>query len=111
MNKESLPNEAAERGHSHTEHDAEHSHRAGELTRRGFVRTGVAGIAASLAGSELASTAWAKDGDDRGPGEDHGRHPGRGGEGRRYVLKGGVVLSLDPTVGDFEQADVLIEGR
>jgi 5-methylthioadenosine/S-adenosylhomocysteine deaminase len=30
--------------------------------------------------------------------------------GRRLLLKGGCVLSLDPSVGDFEKADVLIEG-
>ena len=30
---------------------------------------------------------------------------------RRVLLRGGVVLSLDAAVGDFEQADVLIEGR
>jgi hypothetical protein len=29
---------------------------------------------------------------------------------RRILLKGGVVLSLDRQVGDFAQADVLIEG-
>jgi cytosine/adenosine deaminase-related metal-dependent hydrolase len=29
---------------------------------------------------------------------------------RRLLLKGGCVLSLDPTVGDFDTADVLIEG-
>jgi 5-methylthioadenosine/S-adenosylhomocysteine deaminase len=29
---------------------------------------------------------------------------------RRILLQGGVVLSLDPKVGDFEKADVLIEG-
>lgn len=28
----------------------------------------------------------------------------------RTLIKGGVVLSLDPAVGDFEKADVLIEG-
>src|SRR4029077_19009531 len=26
-------------------------------------------------------------------------------------LRGGVVLSLDPRVGDFEKADVLIDGK
>ncbi len=31
--------------------------------------------------------------------------------GGRYLLKNGVVLSLDPKVGDFDRADVLIEGR
>jgi len=30
---------------------------------------------------------------------------------RRILLQGGVVLSLDPKVGDFEKADVLIEGK
>jgi hypothetical protein len=30
---------------------------------------------------------------------------------RRVLLKGGMVLSLDPQVGDFERGDVLIEGR
>jgi len=94
MNKETPPNEAAERGHSYTDQDAERSnHRVGEMSRRGFVRTGVAGIAASLAGSQLAGTAWAKDQD--GQGQGNGNHPGQGGEGRRYVLKGGIVLSLD----------------
>src|SRR5688572_16015150 len=113
MNKEAPPNGAAESGQFPTESHTEPSHhREGELTRRGFVRTGVAGIAAGLAGSELAGTAWAGD-RDRGHDDDRGhRHdPGHGGEGRRYVLKGGVVLSLDPKVGDFEEADVLIEGR
>jgi 5-methylthioadenosine/S-adenosylhomocysteine deaminase len=31
--------------------------------------------------------------------------------GRPILLKGGCVLSLDRSVGDFEQADVLIEGK
>jgi 5-methylthioadenosine/S-adenosylhomocysteine deaminase len=31
--------------------------------------------------------------------------------GRPILLKGGCVLSLDRAVGDFEQADVLIEGK
>jgi cytosine/adenosine deaminase-related metal-dependent hydrolase len=30
--------------------------------------------------------------------------------GRSILLKGGVVLSLDPDIGDFDSADVLIEG-
>jgi 5-methylthioadenosine/S-adenosylhomocysteine deaminase len=33
------------------------------------------------------------------------------GRKRRILLRGGVVLSLDPKVGDFEKADVLIEGK
>src|SRR6202040_1487879 len=30
---------------------------------------------------------------------------------RRYVIRGGAVMSLDPKVGDFAQADVLVEGK
>ncbi|MFI5844694.1 amidohydrolase family protein [Catenuloplanes sp. NPDC051500] len=33
-----------------------------------------------------------------------------GQPGRRYVIRGGTVMSLDPAVGDFETADVLVEG-
>ncbi|MFC0865131.1 amidohydrolase family protein [Sphaerimonospora cavernae] len=32
-----------------------------------------------------------------------------GGRGRRYVIRGGAVMSMDPEVGDFEVADVLVE--
>ncbi len=31
--------------------------------------------------------------------------------GRPILIKGGCVLSLDNAIGDFEQADVLIEGK
>jgi 5-methylthioadenosine/S-adenosylhomocysteine deaminase len=34
-----------------------------------------------------------------------------GASHRRYLLKGGAVLSMDPRVGDFAQGDVLIEGK
>src|SRR5687767_10684866 len=30
-------------------------------------------------------------------------------QGKRILLKGGIVLSLDPKVGDFASGDVLIE--
>src|SRR5258705_13189656 len=33
------------------------------------------------------------------------------GQQRRILLRGGVVLSLDPRVGDLEKADVLIDGK
>src|SRR5438876_9919685 len=33
------------------------------------------------------------------------------GRKRRILLRGGVVLSLDARVADFEQADVLIDGK
>ena len=31
--------------------------------------------------------------------------------GRRYVIRGGMVMSMDPAVGHFVQADVLVEGK
>ncbi len=38
--------------------------------------------------------------------------PSRTGEtGRRLLLRGGHVLSMDPSVGDFAEGDVLIDGR
>jgi 5-methylthioadenosine/S-adenosylhomocysteine deaminase len=36
--------------------------------------------------------------------------PATGANARRLLLKGGCVLSLDPAVGDFDAADVLIDG-
>jgi len=38
--------------------------------------------------------------------------PSRTGEaGRKLLLKGGHVLSMDPSVGDFAEGDVLIDGK
>jgi len=34
-----------------------------------------------------------------------------GQAGRRYIIRGGAVMSMDPQVGDFPKADVLIEGK
>lgn len=42
-------------------------------------------------------------------GGDAPEHSGR--PGRRYVIRGGAVMSMDPVVGNFAQADVLVEGR
>ena len=36
--------------------------------------------------------------------------PDTGAPGRRYVIRGGAVLSMDSAVGDFAAADVLVEG-
>jgi 5-methylthioadenosine/S-adenosylhomocysteine deaminase len=29
----------------------------------------------------------------------------------RYIIRGGAVMSMDPAVGDFPKADVLVEGN
>ena len=36
---------------------------------------------------------------------------GSGLPGRRYVIRGGSVMSIDPQMGDFVQGDVLVEGK
>src|SRR3954464_6310635 len=44
--------------------------------------------------------------------DDGGDAPADSGRpGRRYVIRGGAVMSMDPKVGDFARADVLVEGK
>jgi 5-methylthioadenosine/S-adenosylhomocysteine deaminase len=71
-------------------------------TTRGASRRALLKASAALAGAAaLPEGARAQ-----GPGDpDLARVASR----RRILLKGGVVLTLDPRVGDFAQADVLIE--
>jgi 5-methylthioadenosine/S-adenosylhomocysteine deaminase len=80
-------------------------------SRRDFIKAGAAGlagttIAAGLVGTSIASGQVA-------PGLRSAQPQGLTGDGRRrrILLRGGTVLSLDPRVGDFEKADVLIDGK
>ena len=75
-------------------------------TRRNFLKgaaaTGIAAAGAKLfaprpAAAQLADAATAPQ--------------SSGSPGRRYVIRGGAVMSMDPQVGDFAQADVLVEGK
>ncbi|MEQ1804549.1 MAG: amidohydrolase family protein [Burkholderiaceae bacterium] len=71
--------------------------------RRQFLKaTTAAGV--SAAGLNLLAPREASAHEGRAP-EDSGRR------GRRYVIRGGSVMSMDPKVGDFAQADVLVEGK
>jgi cytosine/adenosine deaminase-related metal-dependent hydrolase len=71
-------------------------------SRRGFLQSG-AGLAAGAAAAQaLPERALAQ------PATTDAELAGLQGR-RRILIKGGVVLSLDPQVGDFAQADVLIE--
>jgi cytosine/adenosine deaminase-related metal-dependent hydrolase len=74
--------------------------------RRNFFRSAAgAGLAATAFDLLAAGAANANDrGDDREP-EDSGQR------GRRYLIRGGAVMSMDKTVGDFAQGDVLVEGK
>jgi cytosine/adenosine deaminase-related metal-dependent hydrolase len=65
------------------------------LTRRGFLASGVAGLVATGCDTPAAQ---------RGDG------PAAAPSGRGYLIRGGCVLSMDPDVGDFDRADVLIQG-
>lgn len=71
------------------------------VDRRRFL-AGTAALAAAPAG--LAPTS-ARAQDASGSATISGR------DGRRVLLKGGHVMSMDPGVGDFETGDVLIEGE
>src|SRR5882672_150977 len=77
------------------------------LGRRDFLKTAAAtGAAATGASLFAARPAAAHDGDD-GP-EDSGKH------GRRYIIRGGAVMTMDPSMpnkGEFAKADVLVEGK
>ena len=68
-------------------------------SRREFITAGAVGLAAAATGVPIAAAA---------PGT---KEIVRNLEPDRKLLKGGVVLSLDPGVGDFARADVLIEGK
>lgn len=65
------------------------------LSRRDFLAATAAGMLAGACGSSAAQ-----------------QPPGAAAAARngRMLLKGGCVLSLDPAIGDFDTADVLIEG-
>jgi cytosine/adenosine deaminase-related metal-dependent hydrolase len=79
--------------------------------RRQFLKASAAGLvgAAGLSGGGADAQTARLQGLKSATGSDL---QGLTGDGRRrrILLRGGAVLSLDPRVGDFEKADVLIEG-
>jgi 5-methylthioadenosine/S-adenosylhomocysteine deaminase len=77
--------------------------RRNPISRRHFLTsTALVGVAAAAGPAWLgAQPARAQ----AGPPADSGI------AGRRYVIRGGAVLSMDDAVGDFAEADVLVEGR
>lgn len=75
-------------------------------SRRAFLAVGASALGAAAAFSAPTPALGALGAQER---EDMPRETGI--TGRRYLLKGGAVLSMDPSVGDFAQGDVLIEGK
>jgi 5-methylthioadenosine/S-adenosylhomocysteine deaminase len=81
------------------------NHTRSQLGRRDFLKTTAAGGAAAGLGLFAARPASANDGD--GP-EDTGKR------GRRYIIRGGAVMTMDPSMpnkGEWTKADVLVEGK
>src|SRR3989475_2437378 len=77
-------------------------------SRRDFLKATAATGAAAAAGGANLSAPRAAAADDGDPPEDTGRR------GRRYIIRGGAVMTMDPSMpnkGEFAQADVLIEGK
>ena len=75
-----------------------------QLGRRDFLKLSTAS-AASAAGMSLFATPPARADDGDGPPQDSGQR------GRRYVIRGGHVMSMDSGVGNFVNGDVLVEGK
>ncbi len=75
------------------------------VSRRGLLNSGAALAASAVANQKLPGTAMAQNADKIPPDAELTRLRGQ----QRILLKGGVVLTLDHQVGDFAQADVLIE--
>jgi 5-methylthioadenosine/S-adenosylhomocysteine deaminase len=76
---------------------------AGRTTRRRFVKAGAGLLAAAAPVSALPDRASAQDA--RTDDAELARLNGA----RRILLKGGVILTVDPQVGDFAAGDLLIE--
>ena len=69
-----------------------------QMSRREFLCTSAAGaVAAPVIAANVGSAARAQT-------------PPAAAPGRPILIRGGCVLSIDRSVGDFEQADVLVEG-
>ena len=84
-------------------------HGVSQFGRRNFLKTAAAGgIAAGGVNLFATRPARADDDDHDGPPEDNGK------PGRRYVIRGGAVMTMDPSMpnkGEWAKADVLVEGK
>jgi cytosine/adenosine deaminase-related metal-dependent hydrolase len=102
MSDNARPTSALEFDAPDRHHDASAS---APLSRRGFLESSVGFAASGAAAQMLPGSAMAKGASTAQPDTDLAHLQGR----HRILLKGGVVLTLDRQVGDFAQADVLIE--
>src|ERR1051326_8933675 len=93
--------------------DRSGSEAQGRRSRRDFLKISAAGLAGTTLAAELVGQSTASAQLANLPSATRGELQNLVGDGRRrkILLKGGVVLTLDPKVGDFEKADVLIDGK
>ena len=79
-------------------------------TRRHFLKAGAAGLASATVLSPEPARQTPLSGLQSATPADLQNLVGDGRR-RRILLRGGVVLSLDPRIGDLEKGDVLIDGK
>ncbi len=79
-------------------------HSGSQFGRRDFLKASTATAVGAAALNLFTPRPAAAQNDDEAP-RDSGRRD------RRYVIRGGAVMSMDPNVGDFPKADVLVEGK
>ena len=73
-------------------------------SRRGFLKAAGTATAGAAGAVSILSPREAQASEPGAP-----EHSGR--PGRRVLIRGGAVMSMDPAVGDFDRGDVLVEGR
>ena len=82
-----------------------------DRSRRDFIKAGAAGLAGTTIAAGLAGTSIAAGQVAAGLRSPQPQNLIGDARRRRILLRGGTVLSLDARVGDFEKADVLIDGK
>jgi 5-methylthioadenosine/S-adenosylhomocysteine deaminase len=82
----------------------------GEVSRREVIAAGTAMAAAAAASPLSMNTAAAQGSADADATLERLRRAAGDG-GRRILIRGGTILSMDAAVGDFAVGDVLIEGK
>jgi 5-methylthioadenosine/S-adenosylhomocysteine deaminase len=89
-------------------------------SRRDFLKASTAAAVAAAGSTFLIRAGAANNGNQGGNNQggngcgnqgDQAPPGGTGAPGRRYIIRGGAVMSMDPNVGNFPQADVLVEGK